>query len=494
MRRINLQLALFVMAVVSGCGGGDFSNGTTDAGTVGSTSPGSGGGTAKPTFAALVTFGDNLVDVGSYAVGGIQALGGGKYTINGDNTTVNPALNGKNWTEVIASQLKLSKPCAAQTGLDGDAAKGFSIPVANHGGCLAYAQGGARVSNPVGPGNKQTGSVLGQLTLPVAAQVANHLAASGGKFKGDEIVFVMAGSADALAELDKLTADATAAGEAAGKAAGDRVARSVFALSLTGQLLKAGLNSVNALRASDALIAELANPNHTPASLALVLVAASSPHPGDPQPVPGGTTPDWPFLIPQMIATATADATAAAAPIATSAAAKASADYADANGARVVAAMTTAATDLAALVKNNIVGKGAKYVVVNNLPDLTISPFALSQPSSSQALIKQMVTAFNDGLKADLSGQAGVLLVDVASVSRAHAADPKSFGLTNATTPACGANALGAVMNSLACNASNTIGGDVSHFMFADGVYPTPFEHSLIAKYVADQMTLKGWL
>jgi phospholipase/lecithinase/hemolysin len=494
MRRVNLQLALFVMAVVSGCGGGDSSTTTSDAGTVGSTPPTGGGGTAKPTFAAQVTFGDSLVDVGSYAVGGIQALGGGKYTINGDNTTVNPVLNGKTWTEVMASQLKLPAPCAAQTGLDGDAAKGLSIPVVNHAGCLTYAQGGARVSNPVGPGNKQTGSVLGQLTLPVAAQVANHLAASGGSFKGNDIVIVMAGSADALGELDKLTADATAAGEAAGKAAGDRVARSVFALSLTGQLLKAGLNSANALRASDALVAELANPDHTPASLALVLVAASLPHPGDPPPQPGGTTPNWPFLIPQMIATATADATAAAAPIAASAAAKAGADYAEANGPRAVAAMTTAAAELAALVKTSIVGKGAKYVVVNNLPDLTISPFALSQPASSQALIKGMVTAFNERLKADLSGQAGVLLVDVASASRAQAADPKSFGLTSITTPACGANALGAAMNSLACNASNTIGGDVSHFMFADGIHPTPYEHSLIAKYVADQMTLKGWL
>lgn len=493
MRQINLQIALFVMAVVSGCGGGDSGTTTTDAGTVGSTPPASGSGTSKPTFAAQVTFGDSLADIGSYAVGGVQALGGGKYTINGDNTTVNPALNGKNWTEVMAAQLKLPAPCAAQTGLEGEAAKGFSIPVTNHGGCFAYAQGGARVSNPVGPGNKQTGSALGQMTLPVAAQVANHLAASGGKFKGDDIVFVMAGSADALGELEKLTADAAAAGEAAGKAAGDRVSRSVFALSLTGQLLKAGLNSVNALRASDALIAELANPNHTPASLALVLVAASLPHPGDPQPVPGGTTPDWPLLIPQMIATATEDAKAAAAPIAASAAEKASADYADANGLRIVTAMSTAATELAALVKTSIVGKGAKYVVVSNLPDLTISPFALSQPSSSQALIKQMVTAFNDRLQADLAGEAGVLLVDVAGASRAHAADPKSFGLTNITTPACGANALGAVMNSLVCNASNTIGGDVSHFMFADGVYPTPYEHSLIAKYVSDQMALKGW-
>jgi len=492
MLRFNPVLALLVMAIVSGCGGG---NSGTVAGNSGTDKPPVGGtGPVKPTFAAQVTFGDGQVDVGSYAVGVIQALGGGRYTINGDNTTVNPTLTGKNWTEILASQLKLPAPCAAQTGLDGDPTKGFSIPVINHGGCFAYAQGGARVSKPVGPGNKQSGSMLGQLTLPVATQVANHLAASGGTFKGDELVIVMAGSADALGELDQLTADVTAAGEAAGKAAGDRVARSVFALSLTGQLLKAGLNSVNALRASDALVAELANPNRTSASLMEALVAAALPHPGDPQPQPGGTTPAWPLLVPVMIATATDDANASAAPIAASAAAKASADYADANGPRVVAAMTAAATELAALVKTSIIGKGAKHVIVNNLPDLTTSPFALSQLSSTQALIKSMVTAFNGKLKADLSDEAGVLLIDVASASHAHATDPKSYGLTNTTTPACGSNMLGLGLNSLACNASNTIGGDVSHFMFADGIYLAPFEHTLIAKYVADQMTIKGWL
>jgi phospholipase/lecithinase/hemolysin len=332
------------------------------------------------------------------------------------------------------------------------------------------------------------------LTLPVATQVANHLAASGGKFKGDEIVIVMAGSADVLGQLDQLKADATAAGEAAGKAAGDRVGRSVFALSLTGQLLKAGLNSVSALRASDALVAELANPARTNASLVQALIQAALPRPGDPQVQPGGTVPDWPFLVPVMIATASADASTAAAPIAASAAEKASADYVAANGPRVVPAMTTAASELAGLVKGSIVGKGAKYVVVNNLPDLTITPFALSQPSSAQALIKSMVTAFNDQLKAELSNQAAILLIDVASATHAHATDPKTAGLTNTTTPACGSNALGAGMNSLACKAGNTVAGDVSHFMFADSIHPTPFEHALIAKHVAQQMTVKGWL
>jgi phospholipase/lecithinase/hemolysin len=485
MRKINSGFALLVMAAVGACGGGDGSpdHVINDAGLP----------TLKPTFTTQVSFGDGLSDVGSYAVGGIQAAGGGKYTINGDNTSVNPALTGKNWTELMASQLKLPAPCAAQTGLDGDATKGFSVPITNHSGCFAYAQGGARVTNAVGPGNKQSGSKLGQLTLPVVTQVANHLAATGGTFKGDEIVFVMAGSADALSQLDQLAADAAAAGEAAGKAAGDRVAQGAFALSLTGQLLKAGLGTANALRASDALVAELTNPAHTAASLAQALIAAALPRPGDPQPTPTTPPPDWAVLVPVMIATAQADAAIAAAPIAASAAAKASADYADTNGPRVVTAMTTAATELASLIKTSIIGKGAKHVVVNNLPDLTISPFAQSQQPSTQALIKAMVAAFNDQLKASLSDQTGVLLIDVASVSHAHATDPKSVGLTNTTAPACGSNLLGTVMNSLACTSSNTVGGDVSHYMFADGIHPTPFEHSLIAKYVADQMTLKGW-
>jgi phospholipase/lecithinase/hemolysin len=30
--------------------------------------------------------------------------------------------------------------------------------------------------------------------------------------------------------------------------------------------------------------------------------------------------------------------------------------------------------------------------------------------------------------------------------------------------------------------------------MFADSVHPTPFEYSLLARYVAEQMMVKGWL
>ena len=45
----------------------------------------------------------------------VKAAGGGKFTINGSETSKDPALTGLNWTEVLAAELRLPAPCAAQT-------------------------------------------------------------------------------------------------------------------------------------------------------------------------------------------------------------------------------------------------------------------------------------------------------------------------------------------------------------------------------------------
>jgi outer membrane lipase/esterase len=203
MRKYNLAATLLVAIVLAGCGGG-----------------GSSGGSQAPkvSFTSEVIFGDSLSDVGSYAVGEVKLGGGGQYTING---------TGKNWTELMAAQLGLPAPCAAQTGLNGSAAYGFSVPVVNNPGCTDYAQGGARVTNPVGPGNALLGganAILGQLTVPIVTQIQNH-----GTFSGREIVYVMAGANDVFMNLSiyaaspspaaataAVTAMATAATELAG--------------------------------------------------------------------------------------------------------------------------------------------------------------------------------------------------------------------------------------------------------------------------------------
>jgi phospholipase/lecithinase/hemolysin len=158
----------------------------------------------KIEFEAQITFGDSLSDVGTYAVGTVTALGGGQFTINSPGV--------KNWTAVIADQFGLSTPCAAQTGLDGDVNQGFYVPVENHPGCTGYAQGGARVTSPVGIGNKLTGgssATLGFLTVPIVQQIQNYLNAHNGKFNDEQVVFVMAGANDVFFQLGLLQAQQT---------------------------------------------------------------------------------------------------------------------------------------------------------------------------------------------------------------------------------------------------------------------------------------------
>lgn len=410
MRYLPYSLSLVAAAILVGCGGGGSS----------ATDP-----APKIKFSAQVTFGDSLSDVGTYKVGTVAALGGGKYTVN--------SATAKNWTEIVAADLGLSAPCAAQTGLEGLASQGFNVPVKNNAGCTGYAQGGARVTNPVGPGNKLLGgnnAILGQLTVPVIKQIQNHLDANGGKFTGTEVVFVSGGPNDAFIQAGTLSAAATAAATAAVTAA------------VPGQIQKDIASG--ACKPTDAQAS-----NCIPAAVAVL--------------------------------TPTVGASAGAA-------------YAKANAQTYVDAMGTAGTELASYVNNMILAKGAKYVVVVNMPDLSKTPDALKQSADTQTLLNGMTVTFNARLLAGLAGNDNVLFVDLFTRFRDHAANPATYGIGNVTTPACdltpAKNPLG---SSLVCSANNLIAGDTSKYYFADSVHPTPLGQSLFASYVSEELTKRKW-
>ncbi|GJJ02936.1 hypothetical protein RugamoR64_34740 [Duganella rhizosphaerae] len=473
MRHTKFALAAMTLAVLAGCGGTD---------------PKPGDQTIKNKYSSQVSFGDSLSDVGSYAVGTVAQLKGGKFTINGDSSATVSTLTGKNWTELVAAQLGVAAPCAALTGLDGDATKGFSVTPTAHANCYGYAQGGARVTNPVGPGNKLTGSPLGALTIPVTTQIDNHLKAVGGKFKGDEMVFVMAGGNDALFNLTKLSVDATAAGTAAGAKAGAEAGAAAYVTSLVGQLA-AGATTPQAAAAAigQAAQTEAARSGSTQTSITQVAIGTAAVQPGN-------SAVAAQAVWGPMVAKATADATAAGTAAGNAAGAKAGADYAAAHGPELIAAMATAGTELANLVKTKIIANGANYVTVNNLPDVATTPSGRAKPES-QALINAMVSAFNGALSTGLASESKVLIVDVFSVSHDQATNPGPYGLTNVAEPACNltapTNPLG---SSLTCNAGNVKAGDISHWSFADEVHPTPFNNLLLARYVAEKLVVKGWL
>ncbi|MBV8665718.1 MAG: SGNH/GDSL hydrolase family protein [Burkholderiaceae bacterium] len=467
MRQYKLAAAVAAAAILAGCGGGSSSGGNQS---------------TKIQFSSQVSFGDSLSDVGTYAVGTVAALHGGKYTVN----TLTPSA--QNWTELMAASLGLPAPCPAQTGLSGMAADGFSVGVVNHAGCYGYGQGGARVTLPYGPGNANLdpslgGSpVLGQLTVPVLTQIQNHLKAVGGKFSGNEIVFVLAGANDVFVQLATLNANATAAGTTAvNNLVGARVQADVAAGTCTptdaqasncvpqaeGELWQASLGSAAAVQA--AVGAQVQTDVKAGTCTPTDALASNC--------VPQAETE-------LVTAYLTAQGTAAG--------------NAYAGGAGATAAVTAlgqAGGELAAYVNQLILANGAKYVVVVNIPDIGTTPFGNSVGAATVGLIDTMVATFNLQVQNGLAGNPNVLLVDFNTQSHVNTQNPAQVGLTNVTTPACNlSTSVNLLGSSLTCTTANTIPGDVSHYAFADSVHPTPYGYSLLAKYVATQMATRGWL
>jgi phospholipase/lecithinase/hemolysin len=367
--KIALVVATTLAVTLAGCGGGNGLSGSSNANP-----------NPKIQFSSEVTFGDSLSDVGTYNVGTIAALKGGRFTVNSSLASGAPAPT--NWTELMAATLGQSAPCPYETGLSGNASLGFNVPVVTNSACTNYAQGSSRVTNPVGPGNALTGSPVGMLTIPVITQIQNHLAAHNGTFSGQEVVFVLAGANDIFMNLAAISAGA--------------------------------------------------------------------------ETVTQGVT-----------------------------------------------AVGTAAGQLAGYVNQLILANGAKYVVVVNVPAIDLTPQGVALEAAApgtQALIASMLKTFNGTLQAGLTSSS-VLYVDANTVSADQIKNPAIYGLSNTTATACnlayGVNPLAtttALGSSLVCNASNVIPGDISHYLFADLVHPTPYGNVLLARYVASQMAIKGWL
>ncbi|SAL02715.1 phospholipase/lecithinase/hemolysin-like protein [Caballeronia calidae] len=180
-------------ALLAACGGGDDNNSTPPGGVK----------------LQVVSFGDSLSDVGTYAPVAAANFGGGRFTTN----------PGQVWVQNVA-QYYGDTLTPAMTG-------GFGVPPQTQSG-FGYAQGGALVTNPIGinhvsndPANYQ-----GPLTVPVVQQVKNYLATHG-SFNSGQLVLVGGGGNDILYNLlavqagklsptDAGIAIATAAGQLAG--------------------------------------------------------------------------------------------------------------------------------------------------------------------------------------------------------------------------------------------------------------------------------------
>ncbi|RQS74419.1 lipase [Burkholderia sp. Bp8963] len=158
-----LAVALLLLAACGGDGGGS----------------GGGAGSAMPPggiHLQVVSFGDSLSDVGTYAPIA-SVVGGGRFTTN----------PGQVWTQNVAQYYGDTLTAAFTI----DATHKLSAQ-----GGLGYAEGGATVATPANLYDFLT-DVIGNIEMPVNQQVSSYLSAHG-SFNANQLVLVWAGSNDVL--------------------------------------------------------------------------------------------------------------------------------------------------------------------------------------------------------------------------------------------------------------------------------------------------------
>ena len=114
--------------------------------------------------------------------------------------------------------------------------------------------------------------------------------------------------------------------------------------------------------------------------------------------------------------------------------------------------MQALADNFAGTIKAQALDKGAKQVVVANIPTITYTPrfqAVLDQLGASaagpagraqaEALFKGWVNAFNQRLAANFSGESRVKVVDLATRFTDQVLNPAKYNLTNVTLPVFGA-------------------------------------------------------
>ncbi|MDR3098233.1 MAG: SGNH/GDSL hydrolase family protein, partial [Paraburkholderia sp.] len=124
----------------------------------------------------IVSFGDSLSDVGTYAPLA-SAVGGGRFTTN----------PGQVWAQNVAQYYGDTLNAAFTIG--------FDHRLSAQGG-LGYAEGGATVATPASQYDFLT-DVIGNVEMPVNQQVSSYLSTHGG-FNANQLVLVWAGANDVL--------------------------------------------------------------------------------------------------------------------------------------------------------------------------------------------------------------------------------------------------------------------------------------------------------
>jgi outer membrane lipase/esterase len=176
-------------------------------------------------------------------------------------------------------------------------------------------------------------------------------------------------------------------------------------------------------------------------------------------------------------------------------------------------------------IQTNVLDKGAKQVVLINMPGITNTPrfqavlngvaaaaggSAAGTASRTQVetLIKGWVTAFNAELTKRFGANNAVLIIDLQARLDDQVANPLTYSLTNVTTPACPSTGTGSdglptysfpTCTSTALTAQTPPTGATGgsswwrNYLFSDGFHPTPYGHALAATQIRTALFNRSW-
>lgn len=167
-------------------------------------------------------------------------------------------------------------------------------------------------------------------------------------------------------------------------------------------------------------------------------------------------------------------------------------------------------------ISSQAIAKGAKRVMVVNVPDITLTPrfqavlAGVTQAQGAatatqlQAGIRGWITAFNTQLSTLAASLPEVEVVDFYTDFRDQADNPNAYSLADATQTVCpvtGQDSQGLPQYDFptcADAALNALPGKTEgwweRYAFSDGFHPTPYGHQLLAASVSRALARAGWL
>ena len=141
---------------------------------------------------------------------------------------------------------------------------------------------------------------------------------------------------------------------------------------------------------------------------------------------------------------------------------------------------------------------GGRYIVVPNLPDLSVIPFAANLPPATRAALTALSAAYNEVVYTGLRARGdGIIPINILALTEEIFESPQTYGFTNVRETACPLNAnplTDRSLVSLVCGPEGSgypktyAPGANRRYLFADDKHPSGAAHAIIADLVTSTL------